>query len=211
MAYPGKFLVFEGIDGSGKSTHIRRIHQRLLDEGIEAEATFEPSDGPVGSMIRQMLGGKIKTDQRTIAALFAADRTDHLLKAADGIQALMAQGRVVLCDRYYFSNYAYNSLTMDMEWVITLNALNAGILRPTATLFIDVDPDICLERIRAGRESLDMYEKIDTLKQVRQNYLAAFERFKDSETVVMIDGNGTRDQVEERIWQQVIELVKPGG
>lgn len=201
-------MVFEGIDGSGKSTQIQRIHQRLVEKGIPPVSTFEPTDGPIGRLIRQMLSGKVETDQRTIASLFAADRTDHLVNRKNGVKAMVDQGRVVLCDRYYFSSYAYHAQYMDMEWVIQANALNAGILRPDATLFIDVDPDICFERIRANRDSFDMYEKIDILKQVRDHYFQAFEKLKDQETVIIIDGNEPQDRVEENIWHQIQPLIQ---
>ena len=204
----GRFLVFEGIDGSGKSTQIQRIHQRLVEKGMSVISTFEPTDGPIGCLIRQMLAGKVETDQRTIASLFAADRTDHLVKREKGVKAMKDQGLVVLCDRYYFSSYAYHALYMDMGWVIQANALNAGILRPDTTLFIDVDPDLCFERIRANRDSFDMYEKIDILKQVRDNYFLAFERLKDQENVIIIDGNDTQDRVEEKIWHQIQPLIQ---
>ena len=74
----GKFLVFEGIDGSGKTTQAGRLHQRLKAHGKDAIHTFEPSDGPIGRLIRQMLLGELPVDQRTIASLFAADQTDQL-------------------------------------------------------------------------------------------------------------------------------------
>ncbi|MBA3009590.1 MAG: dTMP kinase [Proteobacteria bacterium] len=203
----GRFLVFEGIDGSGKSTQILRTHERLIQNKQPGVATFEPTDGPIGSLIRQMLAGKVETDQLTIAALFAADRTDHLVNRKNGVRAMVDQGRVVLCDRYYFSSYAYHAQYMDMDWVIRANALNAQILRPTATLFIDVDPDVCLGRIRANRDCFDMYEKIDILKKVRENYFLAFERLKDQEKIIIIDGNGPPDRVTQEIWKQIQPLL----
>jgi dTMP kinase len=96
---------------------------------------------------------------------------------------------------------------MEMDWVIQANALNAKMLRPTATLFIDVDPDVCLERIRANRNSFDMYEKIDILKRVRENYFLAFERLKDQEKVIIINGNESPARVEENIWKQIQQLL----
>jgi len=203
----GRFLVFEGIDGSGKTTQIQKIHQRLVEQGRNAVATCEPTDGPVGSLIRKMLAGSVETDQLTIASLFAADRTDHLLNRANGVKAMVDEGQVVLCDRYYFSSYAYHAQYMEMDWVIQANALNARILKPTATLFIDVDPDICLERILLNRDSLDMYEKIDILKRVRDNYFLAFERLKDQEKVIIINGNDSPARVEELIWKEIQQLL----
>ncbi len=205
--HSGRFLVFEGIDGSGKSTQIQRIHDRLTQNKQSVVATFEPTDGPVGSLIRKMLSGSVETDQLTIASLFAADRTDHLVNRENGVKAMVDQGKVVLCDRYYFSSYAYHAQYMDMDWVIQANSLNAKILRPTATLFIDVDPQVCLERIKANRESLDMYEKIDILKRVRENYFLAFERLKDQEKVIIINGNESPARVEDNIWKVIRQLL----
>ncbi len=100
----GRFLVFEGIDGSGKTTQVQKVYQRLKDQGLDVTATFEPTDGPIGSLIRQMLSGEMPTDQRTIASLFAADRTDHLVNPANGIRTLVDEGKTIVCDRYYFSS-----------------------------------------------------------------------------------------------------------
>jgi len=196
-------LVFEGLDGSGKTTQMTRIQKRLTGMGIDVVTTCEPTNGPVGSLIRKMLEGRMATDPRTIAALFAADRTDHLVKPETGVQALVENGRMVLCDRYYFSSYAYHARDMDLEWIITLNSVNAQILRPDLTLFIDVAPETCLDRIRAGRHRLDMYEKIDILKQVRHNYFTAFDWLRDKEKVVKVDGNAAEDAVEKSIWQHL--------
>lgn len=203
----GQLIVFEGIDGSGKSTQARRICNRLTAGGISPVATCEPTDGPIGTLIRKMLSGDVAVDQRTLAALFAADRTDHLLNADNGIKAQVDQGRVVVCDRYYFSSYAYHAQFMDMDQVITLNQMNAQILKPSVTLFIDVDPGLCLERIKSGRQSLDIYEKIDILESVRRHYFTAFERFGDTERVVIVDGNGSEEEVEERVWQHLCRAV----
>lgn len=205
----GRFVVFEGLDGSGKTTQMVRIQKRLAGMGIHAVTTCEPTDGPVGSLIRQMLAGRIAIDPRTLAALFAADRTDHLVSPDTGVKALVEKGRMVLCDRYYFSSYAYHAKDMDLAWIITLNAMNAQILKPDLTLFIDVTPETCLERIRAGRNHLDMFERTDILTQVRDNYFTAFERLKDQETVKVVDGNAAEDAVEQSIWHHVWQQVTP--
>ena len=204
---PGRFIVMEGIDGAGKTTQIQCLCRALAKAGVETVSTFEPTDGPVGSLIRKMLNGSIAVDQRTIASLFAADRTDHLVNPDTGIRALVDAGKVVVCDRYYFSSYAYHAQHMDMDWVIQANSLNAEILTPTATLFIDVDPDRCLDRIQRRGGTLEIYEKIDIMKAVRANYFKAFEKLKGQETVIVIDGSGTAEQVAERVWEQAAPLV----
>jgi len=204
----GRFIVFEGIDGSGKSTQIKQISRRLKTSGYTVYSTFEPTDGPIGLLIRQMLSGKLATDQRTIASLFAADRTDHLVNTENGIRHKVDQGAVVLCDRYYFSSYAYHAQYIDMEWVIHANSLNAEILRPDVTIFIDVDPKICFERIKNSRSSFEMYEKIDIMKKVRTNYFKAFDILKGLETIVVIDGNSTMEAVEDTILNEVKKIIK---
>ncbi|HCY84182.1 MAG TPA: dTMP kinase [Desulfobacteraceae bacterium] len=203
----GKFLVFEGIDGSGKTTQSREIARRIEASGLTVCPTCEPTDGPIGKLIRQMLSGELPVDQRTIASLFAADRTDHLVHPDTGVKALVDKGNIVVCDRYYFSSYAYHARYIDMEWVIEANRLNADILRPDATLFIDVDPDVCLKRIQARCEQLEIYEKIDIMKEVRANYFDAFDRLKDQETVIVIDGNADPETVANRVWEQVSKLL----
>ncbi|RLB97378.1 MAG: dTMP kinase [Deltaproteobacteria bacterium] len=204
----GRFIVFEGIDGSGKSTQIKNIsrHLKTLDYGVYS--TFEPTDGPIGLLIRQMLSGKVATDQRTIASLFAADRTDHLVNKVNGIRKKKDQGEVVLSDRYYFSSYAYHAQYIDMEWVIHVNSLNAEILRPDVTIFIDVDPKVCFERIKSSRSEFEMYEKIDIMEKVRTNYFKAFDILKDLEKVVIIDGNSTMETVENDILHEVKNILK---
>ena len=202
----GRFIVFEGIDGSGKSTQIKHLADRLNAAGIETYSTFEPTDGPVGRLIRRMLAGSVPTDQRTIASLFAADRTDHLVNRESGLCNKVDQGEVVLCDRYYFSSYAYHAQFIDMDWVIHANALNAEMLRPDITLFIDAAPDACFDRIKQRGGPLEMYEKIDMMKQVRTNYLKAFDTLKDRENVAVINGNRSMETVAEDVWKAVAGL-----
>ncbi len=206
----GKFIVFEGIDGSGKSTQIQMISKRIQSLNFKVYTTFEPTDGPIGSLIRQMLSGKMKTDQRTLASLFAADRMDHLMNEENGIRKKVDGGELVLCDRYYFSSYAYHTQYMDMEWVIHANSLNAEILRPDLTIFIDVEPETCFERIKNNRSDFEMYEKIDVMKNVRTNYLNAFEYFKGREKIVVIDGNTSMDQANDAIFKEVMKIINLG-
>jgi dTMP kinase len=207
----GGFIVFEGIDGSGKSTQIQKISKRLAALGHRVYPTFEPTDGPIGSLIRKMLSGKVATDQRTIASLFAADRTDHLVNKDNGIRRKVDGGEIVLCDRYYFSSYAYHAQYIDMKWVIRANSLNADILRPDVTIFIDVDPDICFKRIRSSRCNFEMYEKIDIMKKVRANYFKAFDLLRDFEKIIIVNGNTTMEKLEEKILQEIKKILVTRG
>ena len=202
----GIFIVFEGIDGSGKSTQIKLLHNRLKNDDHRVYSTFEPTDGPIGLLIRQMLTGEVETDQRTIASLFAADRTDHLVNQKNGIKTKVDGGEIVLCDRYYFSSYAYHAQHIEMDWVINANALNSDILRPDVTLFIDVDPRTCFDRLKSSRTQLEMYEKIDIMEKVREHYFEAFEKLKSRESILVVDGNSSAEKVEQRIWESVNKM-----
>ena len=153
----GNFIAFEGIDGSGKSTQIGLLAERLKKEGVCCYTTMEPTNAPVGSLVRQVMTGRIRMDNKAIAALFAADRLDHLLNEVDGIASKIEEGTTVLTDRYYFSSYAYHSVDVPMEWVIRANEQSALILRPTVNLFIDVDPDTALERIARNRFHQELF------------------------------------------------------
>lgn len=199
----GKFIAFEGIDGSGKSTQIIMLQRRLKELGITPYVTMEPTDSPIGSMIHQIMTGRLKADNRVIAALFAADRLDHLLNEVDGIAAKIENGVTVLSDRYYFSSYAYHSVDVPMDWVISTNEQSRAILKPTVTVFIDIDPDAALERIARNRFHTELYEKKSRLIQVRENYKLAFEKMKNEETYIIVDGSQSPENISAEIWDRV--------
>ena len=199
----GKFIALAGIDGSGKSTQIGRLAERLTRRGVACHVTREPTGRPVGALIRQALTGPTPLDPRVIAALYAADRIDHLVNGEDGLLALVEQGITVVTDRYYFSSSAYHSVDMDMDWVIGANSVSAGLLRPTLTVFLDVPAELAMERIRRGRDHEELFEKEDRLRRTRSLYFEAFERLKETEAVAVVDGGRPEDEVEELVWAAV--------
>lgn len=199
----GKFIAFEGIDGSGKSTQVQLLAGRLKKEGISCYTTMEPTDSPIGSLIHQIMTGRMKTDNKVIAALFVADRLDHLLNDVNGIVSKIREGTTVITDRYYFSSYAYNSIDMPMDWVIQANEQSKNILQPTVTVFIDVDPHIALERIAQNRAHQELFEKESRLLKVKDKYLEAFQKMEDSETIITVDGNRAPEVIAEDIWEKI--------
>ncbi|MEG1137370.1 MAG: dTMP kinase [Lachnospiraceae bacterium] len=199
----GPFVALEGIDGSGKSTQVQLLIEKMKEENIPCYATMEPTDSPIGSLIHQIMMGRIKTDNKVIAALFVADRLDHLLNDINGIAAKIEEGISVVSDRYYFSSYAYHGVDMPMEWVINANEQSSNILRPTVNIFIDVAPDIAMERIAKNRFQQELFEKKSRLVSVREKYLEAFEKLKNSETVIIIDGNQSPQEIAKDIWEEV--------
>lgn len=199
----GAFIAFEGIDGSGKSTQIQLLSNRLREKGVYCYTTMEPTDSPIGSLIHQIMTGRIKTDNKVIAGLFVADRLDHLLNDVNGILAKIQEGTTVITDRYYFSSYAYHSVDMPMEWVIQANAQSKEILQPTVTIFIDVNPDTAIERIAKNRFHQELFEKKSRLVKVREKYLEAFEKLKAEENIIIIDGNRSQNEIADEVWQAV--------
>lgn len=199
----GKFIAFEGIDGSGKSTQIQYLMEKLKENNIYYYTTMEPTDSPIGSLIHQIMMGRIKTDNKVIAALFVADRLDHLLNDINGLKAKIDEGITVISDRYYFSSYAYHSVDMPMEWVIQANDQCKRILQPTVTVFIDVDPDVAIERIAKNRFHQELFEKKSRLVKVREKYFEAFKRERDNENIIVLDGNKQPAEIADEIWKKV--------
>ena len=199
----GSFIAFEGIDGSGKSTQIMLLKNQLESSGIRCYTTCEPTDSPIGSLIHQIMTGRIRSDNKVVAALFVADRLDHLLNPTDGIYAKIKDGVSVITDRYYFSSYAYHSVDMSMDWVISANSQSAEILRPSVTIFIDIDPEDALERIQKTRFHPELFETRERLFSVRQKYFEAFDKLKDKENILIIDGNKEAHVLAAEIWEQV--------
>ncbi|MDP4264498.1 MAG: dTMP kinase [Bacteroidota bacterium] len=202
------FIAFEGIDGSGKSTQVKLLRDRLKKEGHKVYATFEPTDSPIGSIIKNIFKHRIEADHRTIAALFAADRLDHLLNKTNGILKKFEEGYTVITDRYYFSSYAYHSVHMSMDWVIEANSLSADLLRPDLNIYIDISPEISMKRLNNGRSSTELYETTENLYSVRKKYLEAFEKLKEKEKVSIIDGDQNAELISANIWKEFVKITK---
>ena len=202
----GAFVTLEGIDGSGKGTQIKKLKKRLEAEGYAVYRTAEPNDSPTGDLIHQIMIGRIRTTNDVIAALYAADRLDHIQNDTNGILKFLRQGINVLTDRYYFSSYAYQSVDVPMDWVIEANSLAAKLLRPDLTIFIDVDPHVTMERIEKNRLTRELFEETDRLMATRARYLEAFERMKDVEKILIVDGNRSVEVIHEEIWKKTKSL-----
>ena len=212
MSKLGKFIAFEGIDGCGKTTQFNRLVSRLIEIGVRCHATQEPTGSPIGMLIRQILRGEMQADERILANLFAADRANHLLNETDGICKQVNDGVTVVTDRYYFSSYAYNGSDpetgMDLDWLISVNAMNAQLLRPTVTVFLDITPKSAMERIKrryldAEHAKLELFEREERLELVRSKYFEAFEKLKDVENVAVIDAAANPDIVAECVWAEL--------
>lgn len=202
------FIALEGIDGSGKSTQITMLRTYLENAGRRVYMTREPSDLSIGKTIRRYLTGELKADNRVIAALFVADRLEHILDENEGLLKRKNEGFDIVSDRYYFSSYAYQSVDMPMDWIINANSVAAELLKPDVVIFVDITPETAMDRINANREGTELFETKERLTQTRNKYFEAFEKLGDSENVVIIDGNGTPDEVHKRITEVLNKMIQ---
>ena len=165
----GRFIVFEGLDGAGTTTQCRLLGEWLESQGRRVHQTAEPSDGPIGRMIRRVLREEqmgadgARMNARSIAGLFAADRADHLKSE---IEPALARGEDVICDRYVHSSLAYQGVETDLDWVASLNSVMPP---PDLILFVDVPVEVASQRRASRAEDAEIYEADPFLAKVAQS------------------------------------------
>jgi dTMP kinase len=204
----GYFIALEGLDGAGTSTQAARIGDELRRQGYAVLLTREPSDGPIGTLIRQALTGRVGLPQgsgplshRTLALLFAADRTDHLQAR---ILPALERGDVVLCDRYVISSLAYQGSRLPIRWVETINV---AAVPPDLTLFIDVHPKTASRR-RGGRgEAPELFEKEAFQRKIARTYAQAIRRHAREHHIVRLDGSESIEEVTRRAMEQISRVL----
>lgn len=198
----GHFIVLEGIDGSGKGTQLDMLKARLQANGHTVWVTREPSESQIGKLIREGLGDATKMDEATIALLFAADRLQHIHE----IKAHLAQGEVVLCDRYVLSSLAYNSQTLSLEWILTINKHADSRLHPDLTLLFDLTAQDAMHRIDVRGDSKERYENQKQLLQVRDMYLMLAD-VRHDDHVTVINAAQSPNDVHEMAWQAIDAIL----
>ena len=190
----GRFIVLEGIDGSGTTTQARRLVEALRARGHTCLQTAEPSGGEVGRLIRAQLStrGDARPDPRALALLFAADRLDHVARE---IEPALAAGATVVCDRYVVSSWAYQSLDFPADWV---RAINAHAPWPDLTLWIDLPVAEAQRRIHARSDRDGTPVELFDAHSVQARVATAYgDILADPElsSVVRIDGTAPLDAV----------------
>jgi len=190
------FIAVEGIDGSGKSTTIKELKKFLEKKGHTVVHTAEPTDLPIGKLIRDELKNS-KNDtpllHEKLGLMFAADRLDHLQKR---IWPALKDKKTVLTDRYFFSSVAYQSTNVSYEWV---KGINRFAMLPDILVFIDVSIDKALERIKKFRNDTELYETKDFLTEIDNNYRRIIKDFEDRLKVVFLDGSLGMDEIYDDI------------
>ena len=192
------FIVLEGIDGAGTSTQIKKLVQSNPQKYI---ATAEPTSGPTGKFLRQMLAGDFKVDERTNAYLFAADRCEHIF-GKGGVKELCEEGKTVVSDRYFFSSLAYQSVSCGLELP---QLLNSPFPLPEYLFFFDINPEISLSRVNARNGQKEIYENIEAQKKIAALYekvISMYEsdsRLREEMKIIRIDASKTIEEISKKI------------
>jgi dTMP kinase len=209
--FPGLFVVIEGIDGCGSTTHAKLLAKAIKSRGPEVVLTCEPSTGPIGGLIRQVLQRRLfvpdatgprNFDWSTMALLFAADRMDHLDST---VAPALRAGQVVISDRYDLSSLAYQSVTAHSgpESIPWIRELNAQALRPDITIVIDVPAEVAEERRRSRGGVEEMFEAREIQAKLATVYARA-EELVPSDRVLHVAGTGEVQEVASRIFETLI-------
>ena len=201
-----RFIVLEGIDGSGTTTQLQALAERLRADGTTVVSTGEPTSSPIGRLLRQILSGSIESgpertagfDWATLALLFAADRTYH---AQVVIRPSLLQGCTVLCDRYDLSSRIYQSVTAPdpeaaLPWVC---AINEQAPRPDLTLVLDVDPETAEQRRAKRAAKAELFEQSQLQRTLAQAYRQA-ERYVPNDRLKHVPGNLPIGEVTEILY-----------
>ena len=196
------FVVFEGIDGAGTSTQIKKLVENAPEKYI---ATAEPTSGPTGKFLRRMLSGEFHVDEKTNAYLFAADRCEHIF-GKGGVKELCESGKVVVSDRYFFSSLAYQSVSCGLDLP---QLLNSPFPLPEYLFFFDINPEISLSRVNARNEKKEIYENIEAQKKIAALYekvISMYEsdsRLREEMKIIRIDASKSIDDISRIIKEEL--------
>ncbi len=207
----GKLIVLEGLDGSGKGTQIRLLSDYIRSTGRQAYLTAEPTSSSLGGMIRDALGGFVGRDAYELSALFLADRIFHNVNPRNGIRKFLDEGIDVICDRYYYSSFAYQGTDADLDWVMRMNLDCREITAPDLCIFLDVDTEQCDKRIAENRFDREIYENIEMQRRIRARFFEVFARLKDSDPIRIVDASRQPEAVSEDVIRLYQELVTKEG
>jgi dTMP kinase len=210
----GHFIVIEGVDGAGTTTQARILCERLRALRVPVHLSAEPSGGPVGALLRQALKRRVVAagpgvgqplGWSTMGLLFAADRMDHL--AAELLPNL-DEGVTVVCDRYYHSSVAYQSLAGGGAAAISwLRAINAQARRPDLTIVLDSPAELAAQRRRDRGGSAEIYDG-DAFQQQLADFYGGLERHFPDESIVHVSSAGSIEEVASRVLSAAETLLR---
>lgn len=191
----GNLIVFEGIDGSGKGTQINLLVNEMKRQGRTVYQTAEPTNSVTGGILRDALGGFTDRNAYELSAMFLMDRIFHNSNKINGIRQFIDKGIDVVCDRYYYSSFAYQGIDADLKWVMDMNLNCREILKPDLCIFLDIDSKDSDERIAKNRLEREIYENRSVQEKIRKRFFEVFALLKDSENIKIVDASRTVEEV----------------
>lgn len=196
--YEGKLIALEGPDGCGKSTQAKLLTDWLESEGFDVELTREPTDSPIGQIIRKSLDGDMDLPVEAEALLFAADRVLHI---SDVIRPSLKEGKVVVTGRYVYSSLAYQAARgLPKEWI---EDINEPAVPPDLAIIINIPPEIGLERVNYSGDSDKFERDLELQKKVREAYI----KLAEERGVPLIDGTQSKKKVQSDIREEVSKIL----
>lgn len=204
------FVVFDGLDGAGKTTQLKLLAERLRREGHTVTLTAEPTDAYSGKLLRQALCGDLPATPTQLAALFLLDRIGHNTNEENGIAALLEKGHIVLCDRYYYSSMAYQGADTDFDWVAEINLDCPDVLHPDGCILFDIPAEVCMKRIEERTDQKEIYETVTKQDALRERFarVAEYVQTHGGEPVITLNADGTIEEVAERVYNAFINIAK---
>lgn len=187
-----RFIIFEGIDGAGKTTQLDLLEQALRDRGTPVFRTAEPTDSPTGRELRRALSGEVARSPEELAILFTLDRAEHNRVIGDAL----ARGETVLCDRYYYSTMAYQGFATNLDWVRHMNLDCPAIRTPDLCVFLDLSPEESVARITSRGEKTEIYETKAQLEKIRTAFFSLFQTLPN---IAVVNASGSVSEVHREI------------
>ncbi len=203
----GAFIVLEGIDGAGKTTHLARLTKRLAESGRRVYSTAEPTQGAMGGLIRDTLSGYTERPAAELAALFLADRIHHNENPINGIKKMLDEGYDVLCDRYYYSSLAYQGVSTDLRWLMDCNLGCPAIMKPDICIFLDLPASVSAERISSTRATTEIFETEDMIRRIKRRFADVFRLLNSEENIRIVNTNRSADDVGDEIFTLVSAIL----
>jgi len=203
MEIISNFAVLEGGDGCGTTTQLSMLAERFkIIKKPVLYPTFEPTDGPIGRLIREALRKEFPVKPHTLSMLFAADRNEHLYKP-DGIIERAGRGELVVSDRFALSSLVYQGIDCGDDLP---GFLNWRFPAPELTIFLDIDPETAVERMK-NRNKLEIYEYLDFQVKVRAQYGALLQSYRDKGArVEIIDASKSASAVADMVWSKLSQM-----
>lgn len=210
--YPGTFVVIEGNEGAGKTTQVAAV-SKMLSQKHKVHATKQPSDGPIGKLIRESLSEKITIPRVAFQYLFSADREAQ----QEEIISHLKKGEIMILDRYVWSALAYGTLDHGFEnlektgniLAVSLSILSMyhQFLMPDLTIYLDVTPETSIKRLtKAGKMGEEVYETRENIEKIKQCYEWIIKKFPDE--FLVLKGDRPEDEITKKIISHIEPLIK---